>query len=166
MIYLIDDKNNRQVDYGWSKEKLDKYIDTLTSIYTYSEIKKMEDKAEIFKKGNTVIFHESFFDNINNIHNDDSLEIRKKLTEFSNNNEEFNLVIFSGSKNSRKLLKNFASIPVSVLYQNLEVFINKKILGDLNLEYLLFGENIKLEKELVEQFKNWSSHYNNKTDLK
>ena len=63
MIYLIDDKKNRQSDYGWSKEKLDKYIDTITSIYTYSEIKKMEDKAEIFKKGNTVIFHESFFDN-------------------------------------------------------------------------------------------------------
>lgn len=159
MIYLIDDKKNRQSDYGWSKEKLEAYIDVLTPIYTYSEIPKSEEKGGILKEGNTIIFHESFFDNSDIIHKSNSLEIRKKLNEFSKNNIGFNLVIFSGSKNSRKLSNNNASLPVSIMYQNLNVFIDKIKNGDTNLEYLLFGENIKLEKELVEQFKNWNSHY-------
>lgn len=162
MIYLIDDKKNRQSDYGWSKEKLEAYLDVLTPIHTYSEIQKSEERAEIFKEGNTIIFHESFFDNIDIIHKSNSLEIRKKLNEFSKNNIGFNLVIFSGSKNSRKLSKNNASLPVSIMYQNLNVFIDKIKNGDTNLEYLLFGENIKLEKELVEKFRNWHSKYNEK----
>lgn len=159
MIYLIDDKKNRQSDYGWSKEKIESYIDVLTPIYTYSEIQKSDERAEIFKEGNTIIFHESFFDNIDIIHKSNSLEIRKKLNEFSKKNVGFNLVIFSGSKNSRNLANNIASLPVSIMYQNLNIFIDKIKNGDTNLEYLLFGENIKLEKELVEQFKNWNSHY-------
>ncbi len=159
MIYLIDDKKNRQSDYGWSKEKLEIYLDVLTPIYTYSEIEKTEERAEIFKEGNTIIFHESFFDNIDIIHKSNSLEIRKKLNDFSKNNEGFNLVTFSGSKNSRKLAKNIGSLPVSVMYQNLSAFIEKIKNGESNLEYLLFGENIKLEKELVEQYRNWHSHY-------
>jgi hypothetical protein len=159
MIYLIDDKKNRQSDYGWSKEKLATYLDVLTPIYTYSEIQESEERAEIFNEGNTIIFHESFFDNIDNAHKSNSLEIRKRLNDFSKNNEGFNLVIFSGSKNSRKLAKNSASLPVSIMYQNLNIFIDKTKKGDANLEYLLFGENIKLEKELVEQFKDWNSHY-------
>jgi hypothetical protein len=162
MIYLIDDKKNRQSNYGWSKEKLEVYKDVLTPIYTYSEIEKTEERAEIFNEGNTIIFHESFFDNIDIIHKSNSLKIRNKLIDFSKNNEGFNLVIFSGSKNSRKLSKNNASVPVSIMYQNLNIFINKLKNGDTNLEYLLFGANIKLEKELVEQFRNWHSKYNEK----
>jgi hypothetical protein len=159
MIFLIDDKKNRQSDYGWSKEKLDMFSESITPIYTYSEIQKNEERTEIFKEGNTIIFHESFFDNIDIIHKSNSLEIRKKLNEFSKNNGGFNLVIFSGSKNSRKLAKNIASLPVSIMYQNLNIFIEKIKNGDSNLEYLLFGENIKLEKELVEQYRNSHSQY-------
>jgi hypothetical protein len=159
MIYLIDDKKNRQSDYGWSKEKLEFYLDFLIPIYTYDEINKTEERAEIFKEGNTIIFHESFFDNIDIEHKSNSLEIRKKLNEFSKNNVGFNLVTFSGSKNSRKLIKNMGSLPVSVMYQNLSIFIDKTKNGELNLEYLFFGENIKLEKELVERYRNWHSHY-------
>lgn len=159
MIYLIDDKKNRQSDYGWSKEKLDMYLDLLTPIYTYSEIIKNEERTEIFKEGNTIIFHESFFDNINIIHKSNSLEIRKKLYEYSKDNKGFNLVIFSGSKNSRKLDLNIASLPVSVMYQNLRIFIEKAKKGEVNIEYLLFGENIELEKELVQKFRNLYSHY-------
>jgi len=165
MIYLIDDKVNRQSDYSWSKEKLEKYSDVLFPIYTYSDIEKFNNRAEIFKEGNTIIFHESFFDKIDIVHKSNSLEIRKKLNEFSKNNEGFNLVVFSGSKNSRKLVKNNASIPVSIMYQNLKIFIEKIKNGDTNLEYLLFGENIELEKELVEKFRTWNSHYYDKTVL-
>lgn len=159
MIYLIDDKKNRQSNYGWSKEKLEIYMEVLTPIHTYSEIEKTEERDKIFKEGNTIILHESFFDNIDVIHKSNSLEIINKLNDFSNYNEGFNLVTFSGSKNSRKLVKNIGSLPVSVMYQNLSVFIEKIKNGESNLEYLLFGENIKLEKELVEKYRNWHSHY-------
>jgi hypothetical protein len=40
MIYLIDDKKNRQEsDYGWSAERLQKFSSVLTPVYTYEEIK-------------------------------------------------------------------------------------------------------------------------------
>lgn len=159
MIYLIDDKINRQSDYGWSKEKLDLYKDIITPIYTYSEIQKNEKRQEIFKDGNTIMFHESFFDNIDIVHRSNSLEIRNRLTKFSKKDEGFNLVIFSGSKNSRKLVENFASLPVSILYQNLGLFIERVKKNDQNLEYLVFGENIELEKELIEKFRTLNSQY-------
>lgn len=162
MIYLFDDKKNRQSDYGWSKEKLGKYVEHLIPIYTYDQI-TVEDRTEIFKNGNTIIFHESFFDNVNIIHKTNSMDIRKRLNLFAEENIEFNLIVFSGSKNSRIIYKNSASLPVSIMYQNLEIFIKKVIEGDLNLEYILFGENIDLEKKLVENFRNLNLTYN--TDL-
>lgn len=163
MIYLFDDKKNRQADYGWSKELLDKYNHFLTPIYSYKEINDNLRK-KIFKEGNTILFHESFFDNVETFHQKDSLETRQRLNAYSESNQNFNLVIFSGSKNSRKIIGNSASIPVSVLYQNLKAFINKIEQGAVNLEYLLFGENINLEKELVSKFEKLNSSYNKKID--
>ena len=123
MIYLFDEKRNRQLDYSWSKEKLEKYKDLLIPVYTYVEVEKNNYLEKILMKGNTVIVHESFFDNTIVAN---SLEIRRKLRTFSTENKEFNLVFFSGSKNSRKLIDNEASIPVSIMYQNLEIFLKKK----------------------------------------
>lgn len=165
MIYLFDDKKNRQEDYGWSNELLDKYNDFLTSIYSYKEIDEKAIK-EIFIEGNTILFHESFFDNVEKNHQKDSLETRQKLITYSKTNQKFNLVIFSGSKNSRKLIDNSASLPVSVLYQNLKAFITKIEQGTINLEYLLFGENIQIEKELINKFEELNSSYNEKLDSK
>lgn len=161
MIYLFDDKKNRQTDYGWSKVQFEKYNAYLTPIYSYGEI-KADDRKKIFQAGNTILFHESFFDNVEIVHQKNSLEIRKKLNSYSAENKDFNLVIFSGSKNSRKVVENSASLPVSIMYQNLKIFIDKTKDGDTNLEYLLFGENIQLEKELIEKFKGLYSTYNEK----
>lgn len=161
MIYLFDDKKSRQTDYGWSQVQLEKYNTYLTPIYSYGEI-KVDDRKKIFQAGNTILMHESFFDNVEIVHKKDSLEIRKKLNSYSNENKNFNLVIFSGSKNSRKIVDNSASLPVSILYQNLKIFIDKTKQNNPNLEYLLFGENIQLEKELIEKFKELDSTYNKK----
>lgn len=147
MIYLIDDKNLRQEkDYNWTRERFKKYEAYIVPIYTLSDL---QNKAQdIFREGNIILYHESFLDKTN-IHKEAS-ERRRKLENFAKNKSSY-LVLFSGSKNTRDLTDNTASLPVSLLYKNLEVFTKKFSEADVNLEYLLFGENPKIEKELSDK---------------
>jgi len=148
MIYLIDDKINRQLDYGWNPEKFEFYSDSILSIHLYKDIDETT-RNEMFSPGNIILFHESFFDNTLNAHNSHAIDIRNNLNEFSDVNKESRVVYFSGSKNSRRLDQNIAFISVSILYQNLETFIQKVKKGDNDLRYLLFGENYKIEEILL-----------------
>ena len=147
MIYLIDDKKLRQEnDYGWDFQKLQKYEHIVQPIYNLEELSKK--RKEIFKANNIILYHESFLDNTYLKH-EASIK-RSDLDEFSS--KQNNLVaFFSGSKNSRIIEKNIAHLPVSILYQNLEIFIQKYLQGDLQFNYLLFGENPDFEQELVEK---------------
>jgi hypothetical protein len=52
---------------------------------------------------------------------------------------------------NRNLVNREASLPVSVLYNNLEIFIQKTKDGDIDLQYLLFGLNSSLEQKLYEK---------------
>ena len=146
MIYLIDDKKNRQEkDFGWSTEKLATVKDYLYPIYT---LKELEEKAnEVFKQGNTVLYHESFLDGTS-LKNEASYK-RKLLDDFAHRHLSFNLVLFSGSKTSRKLERNIAHLPASIVYQYLKHFIDKYSLGDKNLGYLVYGKNQEIENELL-----------------
>jgi CheY-like chemotaxis protein len=157
MIYLFDDKKNRQTDAGWEEQRLNQFSDIIKPIYFYSEIEVESKRREVFSKGSVVLFHESFFDNVLNRHHKDGLEIRNKLNEFSSENKDFLLVFFSGSKNTRNLTENVGHIPVSVLYQNLETFSNNARNGDINLRYLLFGKNHKVEEVLLRELNNANS---------
>jgi hypothetical protein len=163
MIYLIDDKIGRQKDYGWNPEKLNLYRDTLKPIYSYSEILDKNLSKEIFSDNSIVLFHESFFDSAINAKNaKDLTEIREKIEFLSSQKENFKAAYFSGSKSSRNLSKNKknAHIPVSILYQNLSVFIEKVMKGESDFRYLLFGENYKFEEILLDQL----IHSNNNID--
>jgi len=148
MIYLIDDKKKRQNnDFGWTEEKLDNYNKSIQAIYTLDKLTDLSE--EIFTEGNTVIYHESFLDNTSL-----SLEAvlkRDKLYEFSEKNQNFHLVIFSGSKSSRTLEKNVAHVPVSIVYQNLDVYAKEYLEGNKDLNYLMFGKNPNIEKEIEEK---------------
>lgn len=148
MIYLIDDKKLRQeTDFGWGEDKLEFYNHTVKTIYDLEGLKK--NAEVIFKDGNVILFHESFLDN-SNLKEEASLR-RDKLEEFAKKHENFYLVIFSGSKTSRYTDKNTAYLPVSIVYQNLKTFLEKYLLGDLNLKYLAFGKNIRIESDLIEK---------------
>jgi CheY-like chemotaxis protein len=149
MIYLFDDKINRQLDYGWNEEKFLKYSSNIVPIPLYSTIQNEQTKSEIFAQGNIILFHESFFDNTLNKHKDAS-EIRNKLNQ-AQVTRDFKVVYFSGSKNSRKFDDNIGHIPVSILYQNLEVFLNKIEIGTTDLKHLFFGENYQIEELLVDK---------------
>lgn len=146
MIYLVDDKKNRQVDdFGWTVEKFQNFDKIVQPIYSLNEITESSEK--IFKEGNVVIYHESFIDNT--LMANEAAEKRNKLLDFAHNNPNFYLTIFSGSKVSRVLEGNVAYLPVSIVYQNLEVFIRKYSEGDSSLDYLLFGENPHIESVLL-----------------
>ncbi|MGZ4068299.1 MAG: hypothetical protein ACXVPE_16385 [Bacteroidia bacterium] len=150
MIYLIDDKKNRQEsDYGWNAEKLQKFNSLLIPIYTYEEIKESQKRDAIFSPGNIILFHESFFDNTINNHNKDSVDIRSELNKHATDKKGW-VVFFSGSKNSRTLDDRVAHIPVSVLYNNLEAFIEKVSESSIDLRYLLYGgKDPEIEAELL-----------------
>jgi hypothetical protein len=154
MIYLIDDNLKRQQDSGWNVDKFDEYNNFVQPIYRLSEITDAL-RNELFKTGNNVIlFHESFFDNSENKQYKDVNEIRDKLEKITNTTSSRFYVIFSGSNSERKLNENktSASIPVHVLYNNLEIFIQKYQLSkEYDLRYLLFGNNPDIELFLLEE---------------
>ena len=125
MIYLIDDNKKRQQDSGWNDAKFDEYKDFLQPIYRLSEITDAL-RNELFKtENNVILFHESFFENFENKQVNDVNDIRNKLEKLSHVTSNRYYVIFSGSNSERKLNENdtSASIPVHILYNNLEVFI-------------------------------------------
>lgn len=144
-VYLIDDKKDRQSnDYKWTKLRFDRFRDVINCIYSLDELEKRS--KEVFSNDNIILYHESFVDKTTKSKIAD--EKRKKLLEWSDKTDNL-LVYFSGSKNYRKLKNNIAHIPVSTLYSNLEIFLDKIQSNDAKLEYLLFGENVKLEEDLI-----------------
>jgi len=154
MIYLIDDNRKRQIDSGWSNAKFAVYKDFIHPIYRLSEITN-DLRNELFRNENNVIlFHESFLENIENKQANDVNDIRNKLEKLSKETSIRYYVIFSGSNSERKLNENIksASIPVHILYNNLEIFIKKfKKDDEYNLKYLLYGTNPDIEPFLLEE---------------
>jgi len=144
MIYLIDDKKIRQEkDYKWTDDRFESFKSLIKPIYTLDDLQ--ENTTDIFQTGNVILYHESFLDSTD-IANEAS-DRRRRLDNFAKNTNSY-LVLFSGSKNTRNLDGNIANLPVSVLYSNLETFIQKAKEGDINLKFLLFGENPLVIKEL------------------
>lgn len=154
MIYLIDDNQKRQYDSGWGDDKFEEYKLFIHPIYRLSEITD-NLRNELFRNENNVIlFHESFFENFENKQTNDVNDIRNKLEKLLNTTTNRYYVIFSGSNSERKLNENktSASIPVHILYNNLEVFIQQyQNSNEYNLRYLLYGANPEIESFLLEE---------------
>ena len=122
MVYLIDDKKSRQeYDYSWTSAKFSSYNKFIKCIYTLDELENLNQ--EIFSNNNIILYHDSFIDNTCKTR--EAIDKKNKLNKWSK--EKGNLIVFfSGSKNTREINENIANIPVSILYANLEVFLNKK----------------------------------------
>jgi hypothetical protein len=170
MIHLIDDKRIRQNDNGWSVEKLGLFKDILTPIYSAEELTDLK-KEELFIESNVILFHESFFDNPENKHTKDADKIRQDLIQFANKYKTI-LVFFSGSIGTRVINENIAYLPTNILYSNLETFLNYYLDAKINIDYLVYGDNIKREETLLIKQKIWNSLYDltevpkNNIDLK
>ncbi|WP_373709229.1 response regulator [Kaistella sp.] len=150
MIYLIDDKINRQVKAGWDSEKFKEYEKYIVPIYSYSDMEDLEYRKNVFSSESVILFHESFFDNEVNIQSQDINDIRNKLEDFARDNPSAYYVSFSGSNNTRNLQSNAGSLPVNILYQNLEIFISSfKKSNKYDISFLFYGENHNIEKYLL-----------------
>lgn len=155
MIYLIDDKATRQNDYGWSKDKFNHYKNEICLISTYLELSEIKKRPEFLSNNNIVLIHDSFFTNPNYLSANNSREdIRKEILLLANEKSDIQLVFFSGGTDARKKDLNIAYMPVSIFYQNLEIFIDKIKNNDINIEYLFFGNNPEIEKELTDKLIN------------
>lgn len=157
MIYLIDDKRIRQNDNGWSAEKVGLFKDILAPIYSAEELTDLR-KEVLFIESNVILFHESFFDNPENKHIKDADKIRKDLIQFANKHKTI-LVFFSGSIGTRVINENIAYLPTNILYSNLETFLNYYLNAQINIDYLVYGDNIKREETLLIKQKIWNSLY-------
>lgn len=155
MIYLIDDKKERQFTYGWTISKFDLFKDVVFPIYTYSEMSDENFRQEIFSKDNVILIHESFFKNpINASVNKEFEVIRKDIYSYTEKNPNALIVFFSGSIASRKSDKNISYMPVSLFYQNLEFFLGHYRYNDSNIDYLFFGKNPEIETNLINMLRN------------
>ncbi|GEM51955.1 hypothetical protein EB1_17450 [Empedobacter brevis NBRC 14943 = ATCC 43319] len=144
MIYLIDDKKLRQEkDYNWNTERFSQYADVISTIYTVNEL--TINSRDVFKEGNIILYHESFLDATDL--KDEAIERRQHIESLAQT-KNYSVVFFSGSKNSRDIRGNIANVPVSTLYSNLQIFLEKYRNNDQNLYYILFGENYINEQKL------------------
>ena len=139
MIYLIDEQVFRQETSGWNNEKFTKYQDIIS---THKDSEKLS--IENIKKEKIVFLHESF----------PNEGLKNQLYEHNAQNRDFGLVVFSGSKNERRrnTTGNRVDLPVSVFYQNLEIFLQEIKKGNKpNVNYLLYGRNLEEEKIIIDE---------------
>lgn len=146
MIYLIDDKINRQTALGWNNIRFSTYSSKLVTISAYKDIET--NRAKIFQEENQILFHESFFDYINHDIKE-SNDIRTDLRRYAKVNKNFKIVFFSGSIKTRHKNRNIAYMPVHVLYTNLEWYLEQPNQNDL--ESLIFGSKANIEKKYLEK---------------
>jgi hypothetical protein len=161
MIYLIDDKKPRQVQLGWNDLKFKKYNSILKTVYSYKQVKEesLNTADNIYSDTSIIFFHESFFDHVDNSNKKDSVEIRNKLISWCLDNN-IPLVQFSGSNKTRRKNGNSVTLPVKVVYQNLELFVNSINKNDhieKSLKILLFGENYNIEEILQLKKEIWET---------
>lgn len=163
MIYLIDDKKPRQESLGWNDLKFKKYNTIIKTVYTYKQIQEEELNTEnkIYSEDSIIFFHESFFDHVDNSHKKNSIEIRNELVNWCIE-KEIPLVQFSGSNKSRRKNGNTVTLPVKIVYQNLELFVNSVDNNDpfeKSLNILLFGENYNTEEILQLKKEIWETKF-------
>lgn len=158
MIYLIDDKIERQKNLKWDKEYLANYSDVLLPIYFKDELDKV--KSEIFKGDNIILFHESFFDNPQNRHEKDVLKIREDIRKYSDDKSTI-VVFFSGSIGTRSVDKNSAYMPVQALYSNLASFCEeyRKKPHSVIINQIVFGNDYVKEELLLLKNRIWTLLY-------
>lgn len=151
MIYIIDEKIKRQESYGWNAQRFEKFKGVIIPINDYLSFESEGFADEILSEGNVVLFHESFFNGI-------AYEKRAIAREFIHKLDGFGqigiVVYYGGSKSSRKVNGNVAFLPVSVMYQHLETYLNKTNEGKADINYLIWGENPMIEKYIIEEISN------------
>lgn len=146
MIILIDDKIKRQDSYGWTSQRFEMLKDVFYCLTDYSFLDDDTAISNVFSFGNVVLFHESFFNDIDITKKKDAERFCSMMEEYADK-EKLLIVYFSGTKTARIKDGNKAYMPVSVLYENLEYYVNNYS-KENSFEYLLWGKEPNIEREL------------------
>lgn len=136
MIYLIDEKKARQIDFGFDSNALDEVKNSLNVVYDLSELKSFT--GEFNNPDNWFLFHDSFLDNLGH-----STEDKQRLIDKSNEGA-INLVLFGGSGEfniRRKINSTSFKVPVDVLYKNLMFFLKSAKNDKPNIDDLFYGKD-------------------------
>jgi hypothetical protein len=153
MIYLIDDKKDRQQKYGWTIDMFEEYKNFIQPVWIYKEIDENNIRQGVFDEESIILFHESFFQNpINSRVSRDFTITREKLVAHAMLHPNVLLVFFSGSISSRDVKGNVIYLPVDRLYANLVCFIKEYKAGRRDIRYLLYGTNPELEEEVRQEY--------------
>ena len=144
MIYIIDDKPNRQ-------ELIAPYLFTeeYTSVKRINNISELDEvKPSLFNANNIICLHDSFFKNPINtkgLNNNPSDDKRNFESDCSNNGVK--LILFSGDFSGVKFSnESFLTIEVNRFYSNLrDALANLKSDNDI-LRFIAFGRNHKHEE--------------------
>lgn len=148
MIYIFDDKVSRQKLYDWTEERFELWKDSIVKITSYSDFIHLK-QSSIFENGNIILYHESFATCV-------PYDERRNYQSFhdmildSSSYEGVNRVIFSGTITSRAINDNFAHVPVTDMYANLECFLEHHREHDTDFKYLLWGEEYQIEQKLLD----------------
>lgn len=146
MIYIIDENINRQNELGWNESRFREYSDILFLINDVNSL--LKNSTDIKNNTSFVLIHESFKD-LTAFSNKVFIEnFIKEITEIAKDKKIY-LVFFSGGKNERSIVDNIISLPVNIFYQNLSVFLDRYNQKLVDIKYLIYGENILIEENLI-----------------
>lgn len=161
MIYLIDNKKERQINFHWKENLFKKYQDVLKPFHSYNQIIEYGQET-IFKENNIILFHDSFFsDQKNKDYSGKQIEIFERLNNRAQKRMN-KIVFFSGSIKPTQFQEFKASLSVSKFYENLENFVQayKSDKSNVDLRILAFGKNIEVEENLSAIQEIWNDLYN------
>jgi hypothetical protein len=147
MIYLIDEKKERQLKYGWSSDRFSEYVEVLEVISNYEKLKEITSKTLLNNQGNFILLHDSFFKN---------LDIEEKyVVEFKHliHSNGLFYVTFGGSFDSTYYDNKILQVKVNQFYTNLQNFLES---SSKDLRILAYGNNFEKEEFLTIKNKVWN----------
>lgn len=147
MIYLIDEKKERQNKYGWTTERFQQYKNELIIVSNYVVLQNITSKIILENSNNIVMLHDSFFKN----ENVEEYDIQK----FKNKIESCGLkfITFGGSFDSIYYKDKILQLQVSRFYSNLQLFIENP---SKELRILAYGNEFEKEEFLLIKNSVWN----------
>jgi len=132
MILFLEDKETRENRIDISDENIDIFVGDSKC---KQQLEEFINNFDIFSKYDTIIIHESINFNKN-------IDIVKQVKDYCENNDK-NLVIFSGNNSQPSLSHNILNITAKSLYNNINIFLANYQNKQSNILMLAYGEHWK-----------------------
>jgi len=138
MIYLIDEKLERQLSYGWPNSRFDAYKSNIIRVLNHKELQEISSQV-ILEDGNIVLLHDSFFKNLK-ISEKDAEKFKTKIKE---SKRIKSYVFFGGSYDSIYINEGNLEVKDDIFYSHLESYLQS---NTKKVDILAYGEIFKHEE--------------------